>query len=163
MLGFFFPLSDGWSLIDESGCTIFTTDKSLSAPSVLIKTVGTLSNESHLATFSTLTTEFLLGERAAPLPPRTACHGRSAQAWQALWFRDVKLRLIIALTGQSEETFCALLNPSYLFSVEAVDSKDVESVRTVQTRKRKRRGDMIGVQLRWSIGMKRINCTPCAS
>lgn len=63
---------------------IFTTDKSLSAPSVLIKAVGTFSNESHLATFSTLTAEFFLGEKAALLPPRTACHRGSAQARQSL-------------------------------------------------------------------------------
>lgn len=63
---------------------IFTTDKSLSASSVLIKTVGTVSNETHLATFSTLTAEFLLGERAAPLPPRTACHEGSSQLQQSL-------------------------------------------------------------------------------
>lgn len=92
-----FPISSGWNLIDESNCMIFTTDKSLSAPSVLIKTEGTFSNESHLATFSTLTAEFLLGERAALLPPRTAFHRGSAQAQQSLWFKDVKLHLIISL------------------------------------------------------------------
>lgn len=67
--------------------------KNLSAPSVLIKTAGTFSNKTHLATFSTLTTEFLLGERAALLPPRTVCHRGSAEAWQSLWFRDVKSKV----------------------------------------------------------------------
>lgn len=71
--------------------------------------------------------------------------------------------LIIALTGHSEETFRALLNPSYLFSFEAVDSKDIESVRTVQSRKRKPKGDTIGVQLCRSIEMKGVNCSPGAS
>lgn len=69
--------------------------------------------------------------------------------------------LIIALTGQSEETFCAVLNPSYLFPFEAVDSKDIESVRTVQSRKKKPKGDMIGVQLCQSIEVKGINFSLC--
>lgn len=95
VVGLFLVLSIfmSWNLTDECNCMIFTTDKILSAPSVLIKTVGTFSNESHLATFSTLSAEFLLGERAAVLPTRTAYHRGNAQAQQSLWFRDIKSKV----------------------------------------------------------------------
>lgn len=86
-------------------------------PQCLIKAVGTFSCESHFATFSTLTAEFLLGERAALFLPRAAYHRGSAQAQaqQSLWFRDVESHLIISLgfsSSSDKETFCALLNAS---------------------------------------------------
>lgn len=80
-----------------------------------------------------------------------------------LEMQRVELCLIIALIGQSKETFCALLNLLCLFSFAGVNSKDIESVRTVQSRKTNPKGDMIGVQLCQSTEMKRINCSPSAS
>lgn len=114
---FFFPLSGGWSLIDESNCVIFTTDKRLSAPSALIKTVGTFSNETHLATFPTLTADFLLGKDLLCCLPQLPV---IEEVLKHSFFCDldtqrVNLCLIIALTGQSKKTFCDLLCPLYVF------------------------------------------------